>query len=81
MGRVADQIIEIISDQLRIDKERLTPETTFVGDLGADSLDAVELIMEAEAEFDISIPDSSVEDVTTVRGAIALVERLIVEQA
>lgn len=80
MATVAERMIEVISDQLGVDKERLTPETDFANDLTADSLDAVELILEAEEEFDISISDSAVEETQTVGQAIALVESLIAER-
>ena len=61
MASVAERVIEIVAEQLGVDKEKITPETSFVNDLGADSLDTVELVMELEEEFDINIPDDAAE--------------------
>jgi acyl carrier protein len=57
MATVEERVIDIVSEQLGVDKAKITLETSFVTDLGADSLDTVELVMELEEEFDISIPD------------------------
>ncbi len=67
---VEDRVLTIIVDQLGVEKETLKPETTFVGDLGADSLDTVELVMELEEEFEIFIPDEEAMKVKTVGDAI-----------
>ncbi len=70
MGAVQDRVIDIVAEQLGVDKEKVTPETSFVNDLGADSLDTVELVMELEEEFDINIPDEEAEKIQTVGQAI-----------
>ena len=72
---VADRVIEIVSEQLGVDKDKVTQETSFVNDLGADSLDTVELVMELEEEFDINIPDDAAEKIQTVGQAIEFIEK------
>jgi acyl carrier protein len=64
-----------VAEQLGVDKEKITPETHFINDLGADSLDTVELVMELEEEFDISIPDDAAERIQTVGQAIDFIEK------
>ena len=64
-----------LRDRLGGDKERITPETSFVNDLGADSLDTVELVMALEEEFDINIPDDEAENIRTVADAIRAILR------
>ena len=64
---MSEQIIEIISKQLRVDVGEITPETSIMEDLGADSLDIVELLMALEEEFDIRVPDEDVPNLKTVR--------------
>ena len=71
---VADKVKSIIVEQLGVDEEEVTPDASFVDDLGADSLDTVELVMEFEDEFDISIPDEDAEKIQTVGQAIDYVE-------
>ena len=75
MGAVQDRVIDIVAEQLGVDKDKVTPETSFVNDLGADSLDTVELVMELEEEFDISIPDDAAEKIQTVGQAIEFIEK------
>lgn len=75
MSSVAERVISIVADQLNVEKERVTPEMSFVNDLGADSLDQVELVMELEEEFDIQIPDDAAEKITTVGQAIEHIEK------
>ncbi|MBI1930871.1 acyl carrier protein [Candidatus Poribacteria bacterium] len=65
-----DRIVKIIANQLQIDEGQVTPDASFMDDLGADSLDTVELIMALEEEFDIEIPDSDAEKIRTVQDAI-----------
>ena len=65
-----DRIIRMIADQLQIDEEQVKPDASFMDDLGADSLDTVELIMALEEEFDIEIPDSEAEKIRTVQQAL-----------
>lgn len=74
MSEIAAQVKNIIVDKLGVDAEEVTPEKSFTSDLGADSLDTVELIMEFEKEFGISIPDDQAEKISTVGDAIAYIE-------
>ncbi len=75
MASVSERVIDIVAEQLGVDKEKVTPETSFVNDLGADSLDTVELVMELEEEFDIQIPDEAAEKIQTVGQAIEFIEK------
>ena len=68
------KVIEIVSKQLGVAKDKITRESSFVNDLGADSLDTVELVMEIEDAFDLSIPDDAAEKIQTVGDAIKYVE-------
>ena len=70
MASVEERVVDIVAEQLGQDKEKITRETSFVNDLGADSLDTVELVMELEEEFDINIPDDAAEKIQTVGQAI-----------
>lgn len=70
------KVKSIIVDKLGVDEGEVTPEANFTNDLGADSLDTVELIMEFEKEFDISIPDEDAENIATVADAIAYVKKV-----
>lgn len=74
MATVAERVKKIIVDKLGVDEAEVTPEANFIQDLGADSLDTVELIMEFEKEFDVSIPDEQAEKITTVGEAIGYLE-------
>ena len=67
---VADKVKSIIVEQLGVDEEEVTPDASFVDDLGADSLDTVELVMALEEEFETEIPDEEAEKITTVQQAI-----------
>ena len=71
---VRDRVIEIICEQMGQSKDKVTEETSFINDLGADSLDTVELVMELEDEFDLSIPDEEAEKIRTVGDAIKYIE-------
>ncbi len=73
---VEDKMIDIIVEQLSVDREKVVPGASFVDDLGADSLDLVELIMAMEEEFDVEIPDEDAEKITTVQNAIDYVAKL-----
>ncbi len=74
MSEIEVKVKEIIVDKLGVDAADVTPEASFTNDLGADSLDTVELIMEFEKAFDINIPDDKAEKISTVADAIAYIE-------
>jgi len=67
---IEEKVIEIISEQMGVEKSEITRQTSFINDLNADSLDTVELVMEFEDEFDMSIPDEEAEKIQTVGAAI-----------
>jgi len=67
---IKDKVVDIISEQMGVDKAEVSRETSFINDLNADSLDTVELVMEFEDEFDMSIPDEEAEKIQTVGAAI-----------
>jgi len=71
-----DKVIDIIVEQLSVDKDKVVPSASFVDDLGADSLDLVELIMAMEEAFGIEIPDEVAEKITTVKDAIDHVQQV-----
>ncbi|PIE59575.1 MAG: acyl carrier protein [Desulfobulbus propionicus] len=73
---VEAKMIDIIVEQLSVDKEKIVPGASFVDDLGADSLDLVELIMAMEEEFDVEIPDEEAEKIVTVQNAIDYVANI-----
>jgi acyl carrier protein len=77
MSSPAERVKEIIVEQLGVNAEQLVPEAKFVEDLGADSLDTVELVMALEEEFGKEIPDEEAEKLTTVGEAIAYVEKML----
>ena len=77
MSNIADKIKKIICEQLDVPEEDVVPKASFVDDLGADSLDQVELIMAMEEEFDVSIPDEDAENIGTVQDAIDYVEKVL----
>ena len=74
MAAVADKVKEIIVTKLGVEESQITPTASFTNDLGADSLDTVELIMEFEKEFNLSIPDDQAENIQTVGQAITYLE-------
>lgn len=74
MLSIAERVTKIIVDKLSVDEGEVTPSANFIKDLGADSLDTVELIMEFEKEFDVAIPDEQAEKIQTVGDAIAFIE-------
>jgi len=73
---IEQQMVDIIVEQLSVDKDKVVPGASFVDDLGADSLDLVELIMAMEEEFDVEIPDEEAEKIATVQNAIDFVNNL-----
>ncbi len=74
MADITTRVKSIIVDKLGVDENEVTPEASFTNDLGADSLDTVELIMELEKEFNIAIPDDQAEKIGTVGDAITYIE-------
>ena len=74
MSEIAERVTAIIVDKLGVNETEVTPEATFAQDLGADSLDTVQLIMEFEKEFGLQIPDDQAEKIATVGDAIAYIE-------
>ena len=74
ISEINEKVVEIIVDKLGVDASEVKPEASFTNDLGADSLDTVELIMELEKEFGVTIPDSDAEKIQTVGDAIAYIE-------
>mgnify|MGYP000592234274 CR=1 FL=1 len=74
MSNVSEKVKQIIVEKLGVDESEVTTEASFTNDLGADSLDTVELIMEFEKEFDISIPDEQAENIQTVGQAVTYLE-------
>ena len=77
MSAIATKVTQIIVEKLGVDVSEVTPEASFTNDLGADSLDTVELIMEFEKEFDLAIPDDEAEKISTVGEAIAHIEAAV----
>ena len=77
MSNIAERVKKIIVDKLGVEESQVTPEASFTNDLGADSLDTVELIMEFEKEFNISIPDAQAENIGTVGQAIEYLEKTV----
>ena len=73
---VEDKMIDIIVEQLSVDREKVVSGASFVDDLGADSLDLVELIMAMEEEFDVEIPDEAAEKIVSVQNAIDFVAKI-----
>lgn len=76
MSDITSRVKAIIVDKLGVDESEVTPKANFTNDLGADSLDTVELIMEFEKEFDIQIPDDQAEKIATVGQAVQYIEDL-----
>jgi acyl carrier protein len=71
---IFDKVKKIVADQLEVDPAQVTPEANFSQDLGADSLDTVELVMALEEEFDIEIPDEAAEAILTVQAAVDFID-------
>ncbi len=74
---IASKVKEITSEQLGVDESQITPEAKFVDDLGADSLDTVELVMALEEEFDLEISDEEAEKLTTVNRVVSYIENCL----
>jgi acyl carrier protein len=73
---INQEMVDIIVEQLSVEKDKVVPEASFVDDLGADSLDLVELIMAMEEKFDIEIPDEDAEKIVTVQNAVDYVDNI-----
>ncbi len=78
---IETKLIDIISEQMGVDKSEITRETSFINDLNADSLDTVELVMEFEDEFDMSIPDEEAEKIQTVGAALDYISKIAQSKA
>jgi acyl carrier protein len=74
MSETADRVKKIVVEHLGVENEKVTEEASFIDDLGADSLDIVELVMAFEEEFGVEIPDDAAEKITTVRDAIEYID-------
>jgi acyl carrier protein len=74
VASIEERVTSIVAEQMGVDKANIIPETSFVNDLGADSLDVVELVMELEDEFDISISDEDAEKIKTVGQAVEYIK-------
>lgn len=81
VAEIESKVIEIVAEQMSVDKAEINRNTSFVNDLNADSLDTVELVMELEDEFNITIPDEEAEKLKTVGEAIDYIHKHIEEQA
>ena len=75
VAEIEEKVIQIVSEQLSDDKGEISKDTSFVNDLNADSLDTVELVMELEDEFDLTIPDEDAEKLKTVGEAIGFIQK------
>lgn len=80
MTNITERVREIIADTLGVEKDKVVPEASFVEDLGADSLDTVELVMALEEHFETEIPDEEAQKILTVQDAIEYVAKQSVEQ-
>lgn len=74
MASIEDRVYDIICEQMGVNRDQLTPKTSFINDLGADSLDQVELVMEFEEKFDLNIPDDEAEKIQAVGDAIEYIK-------
>ena len=74
MSDISERVISIVMEHLGVEKDKITENSSFIDDLGADSLDTVELVMAFEEEFSIEIPDDAAEKITTIKDAISFIE-------
>ena len=80
-SEILDKVKKIVVDQLSVELSNVTPQANFANDLGADSLDAVELVMALEEEFDIEIPDEAAEQITTVQETVDYISNKVAASA
>jgi len=78
---IFDRVKKIVVEQLSVDADKITPQSNFANDLGADSLDTVELVMALEEDFDIEIPDEAAEKITTVQEAVDYINNKVAASA
>ena len=76
MSEIATKVAAIVVDKLGVEESQVTPEASFTSDLGADSLDTVELVMALEEKFDVEIPDDQAEKIQTVQNAVEFIENI-----
>ncbi len=81
VAEIEDKVVSIVSEQMGVDRAEINKETSFVNDLNADSLDTVELVMELEDEFDLTIPDEEAEKLKTVGEAIDYIQKNLNEKS
>ena len=77
MDNILDRVVDIVAEELAVDRDEITENSSFIEDLGADSLDVVELVMAFEEEFDVEIPDEDAEDIKTVEDAVNYLEDIL----
>ena len=77
MENILEKVIDIVAEELAVDRDEVTEDSSFIEDLGADSLDVVELVMAFEEEFDVEIPDEDAEDIRTVEDAVSYLENIL----
>lgn len=77
MDNILERVIDIVAEELAVDRDEITEDSSFIEDLGADSLDVVELVMAFEEEFDVEIPDEDAEDIRTVEDAVSYLDDIL----
>ena len=77
MDNILERVVDIVAEELAVDRDEVTEDSSFIEDLGADSLDVVELVMAFEEEFDVEIPDEDAEDIRTVDDAVSYLEEIL----
>ena len=77
VDNILERVVEIVAEELAVDTDEITEKSSFIEDLGADSLDVVELVMAFEEEFDVEIPDEDAEDIRTVEDAVNYLEEVL----
>jgi acyl carrier protein len=77
VDNILDRVIDIVAEELAVDRDEVTEDSSFIEDLGADSLDVVELVMAFEEEFDVEIPDEDAENIRTVEDAVSYLDDIL----